>query len=558
MGENEKNYLDWEGLQEYHENLEIKLSEKANTEDLADVATSGDYNDLDNTPTNVSQFTNDAGYITSEIDNTNGHDYVEIGGIKWATMNIGAENITDIGLYFQWGDILGYTSEEVGVDKNFTWEDYKFNPSGDGTTFSKYNSTDLKTSLDTEDDAAANAWSSDWRVPTTSELQTLSNAVNVSWTNNYEDSGVPGLILTDKEDSSKVLFLPATGVCNDGSIIDDDTTGFYWSKSLGNTDDKGLGLGFDKTNGTTWEYSNSRSLGFAVRPVLEGPAKRTIMGVTQEEKDSWNSKVSGIKIGKSGEVISPVNGVVIIPNQSNVQADWNQTNTSADDFIKNKPTIPTVNNGKFSVKGAGTEVASTTANASAASSVDIVAGSNVTVTPDATNGEITIAANDTTYVAGTGVTISERNNAINVTYGSVAGTACQGDDSRLSNARPASDVSAWAKASRKPSYAYSEIGYTVNAISSSGGSVSLAGTTPLHVVTLTGNVSALTLSTNPSAGHSCHVIFTSTAKRTVAIAHNATNRVCPEAKDVSLTVPANGYVEIDFLSANNKIYVRGV
>lgn len=301
MEENEKNYLDWEGLQEYHRNLETKLSEKANTEDLADVATSGDYNDLDNTPTNVSQFTNDAGYMTSEIDNTNGHDYVEIGGIKWATKNIGASRITDIGLYFQWGDILGYTSEEVGEEKNFTWEDYKFNPSGDGATFSKYNSTDLKTSLDTEDDAAANAWGSDWRVPTTSELQTLSQAVNISWTDNYQESGVPGLILTDKEDSSKVLFLPVTGVCSDGSIIDDDTTGFYWSKSLGNTDDKGLGLGFNKTSGTTWEYSNSRSLGFAIRPVLEGPAKRTIMGVTQQEKDKWNNSYSKEEIDEELE-----------------------------------------------------------------------------------------------------------------------------------------------------------------------------------------------------------------------------------------------------------------
>ena len=301
MGENEKTYLDWEGLQEYHGKLETKLSEKANTEDLADVATSGDYNDLENTPTNVSQFTNDAGYMTSEIDNTNGHDYVEIGGIKWATMNLGARNITDIGLYFQWGDILGYTSEEVGEEKNFTWEDYKFNPSGDGTTFSKYNSTDLKTSLDTVDDAAASVWGSDWRVPSTSELQTLSNVVNVSWTNDYEDSGVPGLILTDKEDSSKVLFLPVTGVCSDGSIIDEDTTGFYWSKSLGNTDDKGLGLGFDKTDGTTWEYSNSRSLGFAIRPVLEGPAKRTIMGVTQQEKDKWNNSYSKEEIDEELE-----------------------------------------------------------------------------------------------------------------------------------------------------------------------------------------------------------------------------------------------------------------
>jgi hypothetical protein len=81
------------------------------------------------------------------------------------------------------------------------------------------------------------------------------------------------------------------------------------------------------------------------------------------------------------------------------QSDWNATSGNA--VILNKPTIPTVNNGKFSIKGAGTEVASTTANASSASSVDIVAGSNITVTPDATNKKITIAATDTTYSEAT-------------------------------------------------------------------------------------------------------------------------------------------------------------
>lgn len=120
------------------------------------------------------------------------------------------------------------------------------------------------------------------------------------------------------------------------------------------------------------------------------------------------------------------------------------------------------------------------------------------------------------------------------------------------------DISDWAKASTKPSYTYPEIGYSVNATSSAGGTLSLAGTTPLHVVTLTGNVSALTLSSNPADGHSCHVILTSASERTVAIAHDATNRVCPKAEDVSLTVAAGGYVEIDFLSANNKVYVRGI
>lgn len=42
---------------------------------------------------------------------------------------------------------------------------------------------------------------------------------------------------------------------------------------------------------------------------------------------------------------------------------------------------------------------------------------------------------NTTYSVGTGVTITGTNNAINVTYGTAANTACQGNDSRLSDSR---------------------------------------------------------------------------------------------------------------------------
>lgn len=62
---------------------------------------------------------------------------------------------------------------------------------------------------------------------------------------------------------------------------------------------------------------------------------------------------------------------------------------------------------------------------------------------------------NTTYSAGTGLNLS--GTAFSVKYGSAAGTACQGNDSRLSNARPASDVYSWAKASSKPSYTWIEI-----------------------------------------------------------------------------------------------------
>lgn len=104
---------------------------------------------------------------------------------------------------------------------------------------------------------------------------------------------------------------------------------------------------------------------------------------------------------------------------------------------------------------------------------------------------------------------------------------------------------------------YDSVGYT-HATQSTSGAVMIDGTIPLHVITCTGNVTGVALSTNPPAGHSCHVIFTATAARTVAIAHNATARKCPEATNLSLSIKANGYVEVDFLNIDGVIYVRGV
>ena len=107
------------------------------------------------------------------------------------------------------------------------------------------------------------------------------------------------------------------------------------------------------------------------------------------------------------------------------------------------------------------------------------------------------------------------------------------------------------------SITYGNVGYSYNAANGTG-AVTIDGRIPLHVITCTGNISSVTLSNNPPSGHSCHVIFTASTARTVAIAHHATNRKCPGAADLSLTVPANGYIEVDFLNINDVIYVRGV
>ena len=153
-----------------------------------------------------------------KIEDANGHDYVEIGGIKWATMNVGASSITDKGLYFSYGDVYGYSEGE----RDFIWDDYKFTDRDDlefneTVTMTKYNSIDGKTVLDLEDDAARVNMGGTWRMPTEEDFTTLLDAVNIEWTNDYQNSGISGIICTDKTDSSKVLFFPVGGSIFEGT-----------------------------------------------------------------------------------------------------------------------------------------------------------------------------------------------------------------------------------------------------------------------------------------------------------------------------------------------------
>ena len=181
---------------------------------------------------------------TTVISPTPSHDYVEIGGVKWATMNVGATGVTDTGLYFQWGDTQGYTAAQCGSgegQKYFGWADYKYwtGDTGSGSSgMTKYNATDGKTVLDAEDDAVTTAWGGQWRMPTVAEYVALGKAVTSAWTADYQGSGVAGMICTDKTDSSNVLFFPACGSCYNGSVDYVGRFGGNWSSSLNSSNDK--------------------------------------------------------------------------------------------------------------------------------------------------------------------------------------------------------------------------------------------------------------------------------------------------------------------------------
>jgi hypothetical protein len=105
-------------------------------------------------------------------------------------------------------------------------------------------------------------------MPTTAEFQALSAAVNTVWTDDYQGSGVAGLVCTDKIDSSKALFFPAAGGCFDGSV-EGGSGGGYWSSSL-YTDHRlrAYILIISKSN-TYWDVNDFRNFGYAVRPVMD-------------------------------------------------------------------------------------------------------------------------------------------------------------------------------------------------------------------------------------------------------------------------------------------------
>lgn len=86
----------------------------------------------------------------------------------------------------------------------------------------------------------------------------------------------------------------------------------------------------------------------------------------------------------------------------NVQANWAQTTTTADDYIKNKPTIPTVNNGQLTIQKNGTNVATFTANQSGNATANITVP---TKTSDITNdSSFTTTATAQEFAIGQGST----------------------------------------------------------------------------------------------------------------------------------------------------------
>ena len=197
--------------------------------------------------------------------NNNGYDYVDLGlpsGTLWATCNVGASKASDAGLYFQWGDTNGYIASQVGKDKQFAWNDYKFSIGGSSSNFSKYTTTGA--TLELEDDAAHANMGGEWHMPTPKQIQELIDNTTNTWTT---QDGVNGRLFTSTT-NGKSIFIPAAGYAWDGSVRGSGDYGFVWSSML-DTDGVGYGQGLLFGSGNVILGSGLRYCGFSVRGVIE-------------------------------------------------------------------------------------------------------------------------------------------------------------------------------------------------------------------------------------------------------------------------------------------------
>ena len=242
----------------------------------------------------------------------NGYTWVDLGlpsGLRWATMNVGATVPEEYGDYFAWG--------EIATKNTYSWSNYTLaNGSYDALTkycsdanYGKDGFTDELTTLKAADDAATQIWGGNWRMPTIEEWSELKNNCDWKWTNDYNNTGMAGDIVTSKTNGN-TIFLPAAGYRDDELGLA-GSGGYYWSSSLyayGPLDAQGVDFSSDYHN-TSYD---GRYCGRSVRPVSKAGeviAPCYSVSLTETENGTVSASATLAQVGETVTIkITPNTG----------------------------------------------------------------------------------------------------------------------------------------------------------------------------------------------------------------------------------------------------------
>lgn len=192
-----------------------------------------------------------------EVDGyINGHAYIDLGlpsGTKWATCNVGADEPSECGNYFAWGETS--TKSSYTKDNSLTYRIHE-------RTLKSHGIVDERGILNKKNDAASVIWGSSWRMPTREECEELQS--KCKWIIISKD-GIKCLKITGPNGNS--IYLPASGYREGDSLSGVSAgTGCYWSASVR----EGRLESYDfSIAGSLYAGYGYRYYGFTIRPVSE-------------------------------------------------------------------------------------------------------------------------------------------------------------------------------------------------------------------------------------------------------------------------------------------------
>lgn len=194
---------------------------------------------------------------TTSLKITSG-ETVDLGlpsGTKWASHNVGASNPEDYGSYFAWGETSPKSEYDYGSSVTQSVEYFVLRRRG---------VIDSNGNLTAAYDAATVNWGSEWRMPTSAEMNELLTCCMWTWT---PYKGVNGCVVTGRNGNS--IFLPAAGSCQGLNINNAGSYGEYWSSTVYSNDYYPFHFAEDLIfySGRYITDTYFRYSGFSIRPV---------------------------------------------------------------------------------------------------------------------------------------------------------------------------------------------------------------------------------------------------------------------------------------------------
>ena len=345
------------------------INNKANTADLAAVAFSGDYDDLTDKPaipTKTSDLTNDSGFLNSiPIASSSVLGGIKVGsGLSISSGGVLSANGGGTADDVAWGHITGTMADQTDLTDALA---------------AKANSSDLAT------------------VATSGSYNDLSDKPTIPTVNNAT--------LTIQRNSTSVGTFTANASSNKTINITVPTTAADVSALPASTKyGASIEVSVNTTNykvTTTLKDQDGNTLGTA--QVIDLPLESVVVNGSY---DSTNKKI--VLTLQNGNTIDIPVGDLIAGLQTEITSTNKLSSDLVDDTNHTHKFVTAAQITKLNGIAAGAEVnqnafsnikvGTTTVAADAKTdTLELVAGSNVTITPDVTNDKVTIASTNTTY-----------------------------------------------------------------------------------------------------------------------------------------------------------------